>query len=62
MEKTCTIVSFILALSLLFSSGWLDAQKVSADPAGQTAGIHDIFYPKDNSKLEKFKARILSKK
>lgn len=60
MKKTHKIFSFILALSLLFGFGWLDAQKVSAAPAGQTAGIHDIFYPKDNSKLEKFKARILN--
>ena len=60
MKKTHKIFSFILALSLIFGSGWLDAQKVSAAWAGQTAGIHDIFYPKDNSKLEKFKARILN--
>lgn len=60
LKKTHKIFSFILALSLLFGSGWLDAQKVSAAPADQTGEIHDIFYPKDNSKLEKFKARILN--
>lgn len=60
MKKTHKIFSFVLALSLIFGSGWPDAQKVSAAPADQTGEIHDIFYPKDDTKLEKFKARILN--
>ena len=43
-----------------FAKDSTGAWTVGGSAAENTDGIHDIFVPKDNSKLERFKARILN--
>ena len=62
MKTTTKILSIILILFLMTGTVCADVQNIqAADISGNTAAIHDIFYPADNSKLEKFKARILNR-
>lgn len=53
------VLTLVLALAVLFTSGVVGVQEVYAEPA--STGIHDIFVAKDDSKLEQFKARILNR-
>lgn len=62
MKTTTKILSIILTLFLMTGTVCADVQNIqAADTSGRTAAIHDIFYPADNSKIEKFKARILNR-
>ncbi len=50
--------AFALLFALVMSAAATGAEKALA--AGDTVGIHDIFEAKDDSKLERFKARVLN--
>ena len=61
-KTTTKILSIILTLFLMTGTVCADVQNIqAADISGCTAAINDIFYPADNSKIEKFKARILNR-
>ena len=56
------LLTVILALIMLLNSTGIGVQKVFAqDVSSQEVGIHDIFFERDDSKLERFKARVLNR-
>jgi len=59
MIKTKKIISLVLILAILFTSGVMIVQEVHAE--GTSTGVHDIFVAKDDSKLERFKERVLNR-
>ena len=59
MIKTKKIISLVLILAILFTSGVMIVQEVNAE--GTSTGVHDIFVAKDDSKLERFKERVLNR-
>ena len=48
-----------MILAILFTSGVMIVQEVHAE--GTSTGVHDIFVAKDDSKLERFKERVLNR-
>lgn len=55
------VIALVLMAFMLVNSTEIGVQNVfAADTYGKNTGIHDIFFAKDNSKLEQFKERVLN--
>ena len=62
VKKRKRAVAIILAACLPVHYGGTWTQSAfAAESAEQSAAIHDIFFAKDSSKLERFKAKVLNR-